>query len=245
MAFKSLSLPINNWNELEKKTFALNAKAMNALFYALDKNEFNRVSICEIAFDIWHALEITHEGTSRVKESNINLLVHTYELFWMKPSETIVDMYTHCTNVVNSLKALGKYFLNFKLVNKILRSIPKSWDPKVMVIQEAKDLNKFPLEELIGSLMIYEITYSANEELENNLPKNKTDMTLRTHEDHLKENSSDEDYDDDLALLTRKFKIFIKRNKFKNDTKNKIKPKKEQVIYYECKKPRYFKSKCP
>ena len=45
-------LPMNDWNELEKKTITLNAKIMNALFCALDKNEFNRVSICETTFDI-------------------------------------------------------------------------------------------------------------------------------------------------------------------------------------------------
>ena len=92
--FQKSSLPMNDWNELEKKTFALNAKAMNALFCALDKNEFNRVSICETVFDIWHTLEVTHKGTSRVKESKINLLVYTYELFQMKLSETIRDIYT-------------------------------------------------------------------------------------------------------------------------------------------------------
>ena len=39
--FQKSSLPMNDWNELEKKTFTLNAKAMNVLFCALDKNEFN------------------------------------------------------------------------------------------------------------------------------------------------------------------------------------------------------------
>ena len=151
--FQKSSLPMNDWNELEKKTFTLNTKAMNALFCALDKNEFNRVSICETTFNIWHTLEVTHEGTSRVKESKINLLVHSYELFQMKPSETIRDMYTRFTDVVNGLKGIDKSFLDFELVNKILRSLLKSWDPKVMVIQEAKDLNNFPLEELIESLM--------------------------------------------------------------------------------------------
>lgn len=208
--FQKSSLLINNLNELEKKTFALNAKAMNALFYTLDKNEFNRVSIYETTFDIQHTLEITHEGTSRVKESKINLLVHTYKLFRMKPSETIVDMYTCFTDVINSLRALTKCFSNFKLFNKILRSLLNSWDPKVTSIQEAKDLNNFPLKELIGSLITYEMTCNAHEELENNIPKNMKDIALRTHKDHLKENSSDKDYDDDLALLTRKFKIFIK-----------------------------------
>ena len=145
----------------------------------------------------------------------------------MKPSETIRDMYTRFTDVVNGLKGLGKGFSDFELVNKVLRSFPKSWDPKVTAIQEAKDINNFPLEELIGSLMTYEMTCKAHEELEDTLPKNRKDMTLKTQEDHLKENSSDEDLDEDLALLTRKFKKFIKRNKFKNNTKNKFEPKKD------------------
>ena len=57
---------MNEWNDLEKKTFSLNARAINALFCTLDKIEFNRVSICEMAFDFWHTLEITHEGTIKV-----------------------------------------------------------------------------------------------------------------------------------------------------------------------------------
>ena len=54
----------------------------------------------------------------------------------MKPSETIVDMYTRFTDVVNGLKALGKCFSNFELVNKILRSLSKNWDQKITTIQE-------------------------------------------------------------------------------------------------------------
>ncbi|CAL9078844.1 unnamed protein product [Musa textilis] len=173
--FQKSSLPMNEWNESEKKVFALNTKAMNALFCALDKNEFNRVSICESVFDIWYTLEITHEGTSRVKESKINLLVHSYELFQMKPSKSIGDMYTRFTIVVNGLKVLRKGFSNFELVTKILRSLPKSWDPKLTAIQEAKDLKNFPLEELIGSLMTYEMICHAHDELENPLPKNRKD----------------------------------------------------------------------
>ena len=133
--FQKSSLPMSEWNESEKKVFALNAKAMNALFCALDKNEFNRVSICDSALDIWRTLEVTHEDTSQVKESKINILVHSYELFRMKPSESIGDMYTRFTDVINGLKALGKDFTNFELVTKILRSLPQSWDPKVTAIQ--------------------------------------------------------------------------------------------------------------
>ena len=74
---------------LRKKLFSLNVKAINILFCALDRNEFNCVSICKTTHDIWHILEITHEGTSRVKKYKINLLMHSFKLFRMKPSETI------------------------------------------------------------------------------------------------------------------------------------------------------------
>ena len=50
--FSKSSLPMIDWNDLEKKAFSLNAKAMNALFCALDKNALKRVSIYDTTFDI-------------------------------------------------------------------------------------------------------------------------------------------------------------------------------------------------
>ena len=44
-------------------------------------------------------LEVTHEGTSRVKDSKISMLVHDYELIKMKPHESIKDMFTQFTNI--------------------------------------------------------------------------------------------------------------------------------------------------
>ena len=198
--FQLPSKPMYEWSDLEKKYFSLNAKAMNALFCALDKNEFNRISTCETAFDIWRTLEITHEGTSRVKDSKVNILLLDFELFHMKPSETVVDMYTRFTDVVNGLKSLGKSFSDFELVNKVLRSLSKTWDSKVTAIQESKNLNQFPLEELIGSLITYEMTCNAREELENHLPKNRKDLELWTNECHLSDDSSDEDNDEQNNL---------------------------------------------
>ena len=72
----------------------LNAKAMNVLYCALVSTEFNRISICTTAQKIWNKLEVTHEGTSQVKSSKINLLVHNYELFKMDPNESISTMFT-------------------------------------------------------------------------------------------------------------------------------------------------------
>ena len=60
--------PIQEYNEDDKSLASTNAKAINIIYCALEKNNFNHISICINAHDIWHLLEITHEGTNQVKE---------------------------------------------------------------------------------------------------------------------------------------------------------------------------------
>ena len=102
----------NEYSDLDKKKISLDARAMNILYCALDRGEFNRISSCSNARDIWHTLEITHEGTSQVKESKINMLVHNYELFKMTQEKSITVMYTRFTTIINALNVLGKSYTN-------------------------------------------------------------------------------------------------------------------------------------
>ena len=65
---KIIGVPVpkkeEEWNEDDFKLLQLNFKAMNLLYSALDTNEFNRISTCETAKEIWNKLEITHEATN-------------------------------------------------------------------------------------------------------------------------------------------------------------------------------------
>ncbi|KAI5323313.1 hypothetical protein L3X38_032385 [Prunus dulcis] len=131
---------------------------MSILYCSLDAKEFNRIAACESAKEIWKKLEVTYEGTNQVKETKFGMLVRKYELFSMMPEESISKMFTRFTDIINSLKALGKDYTNVEHVRKILWSLPKKWEPKVTVITEAKDLSKLSLDELLGSLMTHEIT---------------------------------------------------------------------------------------
>lgn len=97
-------------------------------------NEFNRISICISSKKIWDRLEITDEGTCQVKESQINLLFHKYDLFKMEQHESISNIFLRFTNIVNILNGLGKSYINNELVCKILRCLPKTWKTKVTVI---------------------------------------------------------------------------------------------------------------
>ncbi len=49
----------------------------------------------------------------------------------MKNDETISEMFTTFTNIINGLKSLGEPYTNAENVRKILRLLPKNWEAKV------------------------------------------------------------------------------------------------------------------
>jgi hypothetical protein len=83
---------------------------MNALYCELSREEFNQISACKSAYEIWNTLQITYKGTSKVKETRISILTEEYECFRMTKGEIIKNMYTRFGEIVNPLKNLGVNF---------------------------------------------------------------------------------------------------------------------------------------
>ncbi|KAH9770099.1 Integrase catalytic domain-containing protein [Citrus sinensis] len=233
--------PSSQWSELEKRKMSLNSKAMNALFCALDKKEFHRVSNCESAQEIWNKLEVVYEGTNQVKESKISRHTRQYELFQMEQNENVYSMYTRFTDIVNTLSALGKTFSNSEKVKKINRSLPKEWRPKRTAIEEAKDLNTLPLDDLIGSLISYEEDLAAEKGHE----EKKKSIALKASK--YESDGESEPDDEELAMLARRFRKFFKKTGELRNFRNlkNHREKKEAITCYECKKPGHIRSECP
>ena len=84
----------STWTTQQVALAENDSKAMNILFCSLDKNEFNRVSICKSAFEIWRTLKTTHEVTNKVKQTKISMLKNQLQLFRMNANESISDMYS-------------------------------------------------------------------------------------------------------------------------------------------------------
>jgi hypothetical protein len=225
------------WTEREKRTATLDAKAMNALYCAIDEEEYSRISTCETAHEVWHALEVLHEGTNKVKEAKISALVHKYELFKMAKGETIKDMFSRFTTITNGMKSMGKTYSMEEKVRKILRSLTSEWERKTTAIEEANDLKVLTLDELIGNLMAYEVQIQERrrEEEEEAAPKKKNIAFKATSD------SESEDEDDEMAMITRRFKKFMKKDKF---FKKRFDSKKE-IKCFQCKKPGHIMANCP
>lgn len=79
---QTIAKPREENDEDNRRKLSMNAKAKNLLFCALNINEFNRISTCDSAHEIWRALEVTHIGTNKVKETKINLLFKEFEIFF-------------------------------------------------------------------------------------------------------------------------------------------------------------------
>ena len=129
----------------------------------MDITEYNRICQCKTAMDVWRILKITDEGTNQVKDSKVRILVNEYEMFKMKPNESIVEMFTRFKDVVNELEGLGNRVSEEDKVSKILKCLPPKWNSKTKAIEEAKNLKDLHLEELIGSLMTYEMKIARQE----------------------------------------------------------------------------------
>ncbi|MGV8048448.1 hypothetical protein PJP07_30060, partial [Mycobacterium kansasii] len=62
------------WMVFDKDKQTSEAKAMNAIYCVVSQDIFNQISMCGTSKEAWDLLETTHEGTTTVKRSKLQLL---------------------------------------------------------------------------------------------------------------------------------------------------------------------------
>ena len=128
-------------------TFA-NSKVLNAIFCGVSPNEFHKISHITIAKEVWQILETTYEGTKKVKDTKLQMLTtYAFDSFYSKLNEVVIGKFN-----------LGEKTEDSKIVRKILQSLLESFRAKITAIEENKDLVDIKVQELIGSLQIYELS---------------------------------------------------------------------------------------
>ena len=138
--------PLSLYDKEDYEKMEMNNMAKKLLHCGLGPHEHNRIMGCKTAKQMWELLlQVTHDGTSEVKRSKIDMLMHRYELFQMKPKESVHDMLTRFSNIINELNSLGKIISPEEQVRKVLRSLPQDekWMAKVTALQETKDFTTF------------------------------------------------------------------------------------------------------
>ncbi|XP_070050081.1 uncharacterized protein [Nicotiana tomentosiformis] len=131
-------------------------------------------------------------------------------------------MYTRFTTLTNELKFLGRIIPEEDRVEKILtRVLPITWESKITDIQESKNIATLPLDELIGNLIAYEL---RRQTMKMDVPKKEMSLALIITE------GSDLE-DDEMAMITKDFKKYLRRVKGSSRSRSysKSKAPKKQI----------------
>ncbi|XP_075098859.1 uncharacterized protein LOC142175768 [Nicotiana tabacum] len=192
---------IDEYTDEQMAVVQVNAKARNLLYNAISGEEYEKISSCDIAKEMWDKLEVTYEGTSKVKETHINMFFHDYELFQIKEGESIEEMFARFSKIISDLKAFGKPYSSGDQVRKILRSLPTTWQTKVVTL-ESQDLNKLSYDELRGELIAFEKTH---------LKKTNQEEKKKTIAFKATTKRTDNDIDDDPEALEEEI-VMVSRN---------------------------------
>jgi hypothetical protein len=82
-----------------------NSRARAILFSSLSLQEFERVSDCTTAREIWVWLQSYHEGTAQVKTELYETYKREYENFTQLDGESIDAMFSRFQTIVNKMRA--------------------------------------------------------------------------------------------------------------------------------------------
>jgi hypothetical protein len=155
----------------------------------------------------------------------------------MKEDENIAAYFLRVDETVNAIIGLGEEIEESVIVQKVLRSLPMRFDPKISTLEERSDLNSISMDELHGIFTAYEMRI----EQENPDVKEatfKASKRSKQKEKKQEEHSNNSDVSEDDEEVAN----FIKRlNKGTNCRYRGKLP----LICFNCDGIGHFANKCP
>lgn len=148
--------PKNMWNETKKADSRMNIKILNSLFTAVSDKERRRIINCPTTKQAWEALATTHEGNTKVKEQRLQTLQHEFEELKMSEDEIIDEFHGRMLSITNQCQGLDGEIDPQRMVKKFLQSLLSSFESNKIAIEEARELNTYSLDELVGNLKNFE-----------------------------------------------------------------------------------------
>jgi hypothetical protein len=134
-----------------------NSKAKNALLNGLSDTVFTKVAHCKSAKDIWDKIQNIYEGDSKVKVAKLQTYRGQFEQLKMKEDEDIATYFLRVDETVNVIIGLGEEIKEYVIVQKVLRSLPMRFNPKISALEEISNLNSISMGELHGIFTAYEM----------------------------------------------------------------------------------------
>ena len=139
----------------------------------------------------------------------------SFEEIKMEENESFDEFYAKLTDIVNSAFNIREIIPEPKIVRKVLKSLLERFHAKITVIEESKDIDKFPLTELVGNLQAYELGLTRIRK-----SSKRKSMALKAKSSDTDESSNNED-SKMKSYITRQFTKFMKNTNGKGFDKDR------------------------
>jgi hypothetical protein len=147
-----IALAVPPTNDKARKLGENNSKVRNALLNGLSDMVFTKVAHCKSAKDIWDKLRNIYKGYSKIKAAKLQTYRGQFEQLNMKEDEDITDYFLQVDETVNAIIGLGEEIEESVIFQKVLRSLPMRFNPKISALEERADLKSISMDELHGIL---------------------------------------------------------------------------------------------
>lgn len=125
---------------------------------------FPRIAAATKSKNAWDALHNGYQGNDKVLTIKLQTLRINFESLMMKEGDSMYDYFSNMVDIVNQIIKFGENLSEQKVVEKILRSMPKKYDHVLAAIEEFKDLSELIVDELFGSLQSHKDRMKRYEE---------------------------------------------------------------------------------
>ena len=128
------------------------AKALGIIQGAVSDDIFPRISNEETSKGAWDVLHQEFHGDKQVRSIKLQGLRRDFEYTRMKDDETLSVYLTRLLELVNQMKGYEEDLSKGRLVQKLLISLTKEFDPVCYVIEQTKDIETIEVQEVLAAL---------------------------------------------------------------------------------------------
>ncbi|CAN6583338.1 unnamed protein product [Malus baccata var. baccata] len=142
--------------EVEKKVRSENlvkdARALGIIQGAVSDQIFPRIATLETAKEAWDILKQEYVGEKQVRSVKLQGLRRDFEYTRMSESESLAAYLARLFDLINQMRSYGEDLSNQRIVQKLLISLPKTYDSIASVIENTKDIDVIDAQDVVAIL---------------------------------------------------------------------------------------------
>ncbi|BBG96388.1 hypothetical protein Prudu_005179 [Prunus dulcis] len=140
------------------------AKALGLIQGAVSEEIFPRISHEETSKGAWSILQQEFHGDKQVRSVKLQGLRREFEYTRMKDDESLTVYVTKLFDLINQMRSYGEELPRERIVQKLLISLPSTYDSICSVIEHSRDLNEIEVQEVVASLKSFELRLDRHSE---------------------------------------------------------------------------------